>query len=165
MEFLDTPVAVPPTLTLFVGHNAINLGDLEIPSDMLVRGGYVPTVFLRSNTTIERQQEEEAEDQSDEEAYRESLGRPRRRNAGRPRRRSSHTYGLESRNSRILRTRLTMNDASARRRHSIALSNMITWGSAINCLAGNRTCHAASSDSRSDLALGRPGYGRRAVTA
>ncbi|MCA9053617.1 MAG: hypothetical protein KDA75_07255 [Planctomycetaceae bacterium] len=57
IEFTDTPVAVPPTLTIFVQNEAVNLLDLKVPDSIEVLAGYVPTVFHRSNTV----QEQEAE--------------------------------------------------------------------------------------------------------
>jgi hypothetical protein len=60
MEFTDTPVAVPPTLTLFVQNEAVNLDELQIPKGIEVSIGYVPTVFHKSNTTIEQQREKDA---------------------------------------------------------------------------------------------------------
>jgi len=58
MEFLAAPVAVPPTLTIFVQNEAIDLDALKIPDGITVEGGYVPTVFHRFNTKHERDQEE-----------------------------------------------------------------------------------------------------------
>ena len=60
MEFTATPVAVPPTLTIFVQNEVVDLDKLKIPEGIAVSSGYVPTVFHRSNTTIEKKQEEEA---------------------------------------------------------------------------------------------------------
>ena len=60
MEFTAAPVAVPPTLTLFVQNEAIDLSEVKIPPNIQVSMGYVPTVFHKSNTTIEKQKEEEA---------------------------------------------------------------------------------------------------------
>ena len=60
MEFTAAPVAVPPTLTIFVQNESVNLAELEIPDGIVVSIGYVPTVFHKSNTTIELQQEKEA---------------------------------------------------------------------------------------------------------
>jgi hypothetical protein len=54
IEFVDVPVAVPPTLTLFVGHDLIHLDELEIPEGIDVRFGYVPTVFHKANTKQEQ---------------------------------------------------------------------------------------------------------------
>lgn len=62
MEFTATPVAVPPTLTIFVQNESIELDKLEIPDGIEVLAGYVPTVFHKSNTTIEQQREKEATD-------------------------------------------------------------------------------------------------------
>ena len=60
MEFTAAPVAVPPTLTIFVQNEVVDLDKLKIPEGIAVSSGYVPTVFHRSNTTIEKKQEEEA---------------------------------------------------------------------------------------------------------
>jgi hypothetical protein len=57
MEFTAAPVAVPPTLTIFVQHKLVDLNKLTIPKGMTVTSGYVPTVFHRSNT---KQEEAEA---------------------------------------------------------------------------------------------------------
>jgi hypothetical protein len=62
MEFTAAPVAVPPTLTVFVQNESVNLAELEIPDGIVVAIGYVPTVFHKSNTTIEREWEKEAAD-------------------------------------------------------------------------------------------------------
>lgn len=57
IEFEDVPVAVPPTLTLFVGHKSIDLKGLEIPDSIQVQHGYVPTVFHKWNTKREKERE------------------------------------------------------------------------------------------------------------
>jgi len=49
MEFTEAPVAVPPTLTIFVQNTIVKLDDLKIPPNIAVSRGYVPTVFHRSN--------------------------------------------------------------------------------------------------------------------
>jgi hypothetical protein len=59
MEFLAAPVAVPPTLTIFVQNDSVTLEELQIPNEIIVTGGYLPGVFHRSNTTTEKKQEEE----------------------------------------------------------------------------------------------------------
>jgi hypothetical protein len=66
MEFIAAPIAVPPTLTIFVQNEAINLDELKIPEGIHVESGYVPTVFHRSNTVDEKQREEEAARNGDE---------------------------------------------------------------------------------------------------
>ena len=58
MEFLAAPVAVPPTLTIFVQNDAVDLEALRIPDGIIVESGYVPTVFHRFNTKHERDQTE-----------------------------------------------------------------------------------------------------------
>jgi hypothetical protein len=60
MEFTAAPVAVPPTLTIFVRNESVRLAELKIPAGIEVTSGYLPTVFYRSNTTIEQKREEEA---------------------------------------------------------------------------------------------------------
>jgi hypothetical protein len=53
MEFTAAPIAVPPTLTIFVQHKLVDLEKLKIPDGITVTSGYVPTVFHRSNTKQE----------------------------------------------------------------------------------------------------------------
>ncbi|QDU54371.1 hypothetical protein [Aeoliella mucimassa] len=53
MEFTAAPVAVPPTLTLFVQNEKIKLDELKIPDGLAVDFGYVPTVFHQANTKLE----------------------------------------------------------------------------------------------------------------
>ena len=53
MEFTAAPVAVPPTLTIFVQNKAVDLDKLKIPEGITVMSGYVPTVFHKSNTKQE----------------------------------------------------------------------------------------------------------------
>jgi hypothetical protein len=55
MKFTGAPVAVPPTLTIFVRNQAVNLDELKVPEGIELSSGYVPTVFHRSNTIEERQ--------------------------------------------------------------------------------------------------------------
>ena len=59
MEFTAAPVAVPPTLTIFVQNDSVKLKELKIPEGIDVSMGYVPTVFHKSNTTLEQQREKE----------------------------------------------------------------------------------------------------------
>ncbi|MEZ6054008.1 MAG: hypothetical protein R3C02_21870 [Planctomycetaceae bacterium] len=54
MEFEQAPVAVPPSLTLFVGHKLIDLDQLVIPPRIQVRSGNLPTLFDKSHTKQER---------------------------------------------------------------------------------------------------------------
>lgn len=66
MIFADVPVAVPPTLTIFVGHEAVRLDELEIPSGVKVSMGYLPRMWHEANlvdTTPEMPQEEEKADE------------------------------------------------------------------------------------------------------
>jgi hypothetical protein len=60
MEFIGTPVAVPPTLTIFVQNETVELDKLKIPEGIDILAGPVPAVFHKSNTTIEKQREQEA---------------------------------------------------------------------------------------------------------
>ena len=79
MEFTAVPVAVPPTLTLFVQNDGVDLDELQIPDGIDVSAGYVPTGFLKSNTTLERDREKEAEDRDPErerELVRQKLDEP-----------------------------------------------------------------------------------------
>ena len=62
MEFEACPVAVPPTLTLFVQNPVIELERLEIPKEIRVLEGYVPSVFHKSNTKQEREARERLAD-------------------------------------------------------------------------------------------------------
>jgi hypothetical protein len=60
MEFTATPEAIPPTLTIFVQNEVVNLDALTIPEGIDVLAGYVPTVFHKSNTTIEQKNAKDA---------------------------------------------------------------------------------------------------------
>lgn len=60
MEFTAAPVAVPPTLTIFVRNESIQLDEIKIPDGVSVTKGYVPTLFHKSNTTAEKRREKEA---------------------------------------------------------------------------------------------------------
>lgn len=60
MEFTAAPIAVPPTLTIFVQNNAVDLEKLQIPKGITVTSGNVPTVFHRFNTKDELKREEAA---------------------------------------------------------------------------------------------------------
>jgi hypothetical protein len=64
MEFTAAPIAVPPTLTIFVQNDAMKLDDLKIPDGITVEAGYVPTVFHRSNTTLEAKLEAKPADEA-----------------------------------------------------------------------------------------------------
>lgn len=59
MEFTAAPIAVPPSLTIFVQNESIHLDKLRIPEGIQVASGYVPTVFHRFSTTSEKRREEE----------------------------------------------------------------------------------------------------------
>ena len=63
MKFVAVPTAVPPTLTIFVQNESVLLEDLKIPKGVEVAAGYVPTVFHKSNTMREQQQEKAATNQ------------------------------------------------------------------------------------------------------
>lgn len=58
MKFVDTPVAVPPTLTIFVMHPLVDLSALKIPTNITVKYGHLPGPFHRSNTTLEKELEQ-----------------------------------------------------------------------------------------------------------
>lgn len=45
IEFTAAPVAVPPTLTIFVGNPAVKLRELKIPKEVEVIHGNVPGTF------------------------------------------------------------------------------------------------------------------------
>jgi hypothetical protein len=60
MEFTAAPIAVPPTLTIFVGNPAVKLEEIKIPKEIQVISGYLPLVFERFNTKDEKKREEEA---------------------------------------------------------------------------------------------------------
>jgi hypothetical protein len=60
MEFQAVPVAVPPTLTIFVQNDTSDLDQLKVPAGISVEAGYVPTLFYRSHTKAEKQREEKA---------------------------------------------------------------------------------------------------------
>ncbi len=61
IEFEACPVAVPPTLTLFVQHPVIDLSKLKIPAGVTVAEGYLPTVFHQPNTKQDREQREKSQ--------------------------------------------------------------------------------------------------------
>lgn len=60
MEFTAAPVAVPPTLTIFVQNKAVNLEQLKIPKGINVSSGYVPRVFHQFNTKDEQKRKDDA---------------------------------------------------------------------------------------------------------
>ena len=62
LEFTATPEAVPPTLTIFVQNESIELDKLEIPDGIDVSAGDVPLVFHKYHTTSELQREKAATD-------------------------------------------------------------------------------------------------------
>lgn len=49
IEFTAVPVAIPPTLTIFVGNPTVKLRELKIPSEVEVVHGDVPGAFHRWN--------------------------------------------------------------------------------------------------------------------
>lgn len=73
MEFTATPEAVPPTLTIFVQNEVVNLDELKIPEGIDVFAGYVPTVFHKSNTTIEQREAKEGPKTPAPESQRDKL--------------------------------------------------------------------------------------------
>ncbi len=52
IEFTAAPVAIPPTLTIFVQNERVKLDELKIPDGISVSAGYVPTDFHRSNRKV-----------------------------------------------------------------------------------------------------------------
>lgn len=69
IQFVETPVAVPPTLTLFVQNELVDLDAIEVPDGIEVVEGYVPTIFHQWNTTDEEERKKQA---ASEEAKREA---------------------------------------------------------------------------------------------
>ncbi|QDU40906.1 hypothetical protein Mal4_52690 [Maioricimonas rarisocia] len=65
MEFESVPVAVPPTLTLFVSNDIMVLDQLEAPPGVEVAFGYGSGLFLKSNTSREREASEKAKSGDD----------------------------------------------------------------------------------------------------
>jgi hypothetical protein len=57
IEFTGTPIAVPPTLTIFVQNELVDLDKLSIPKGVQVLAGYVPLHFHRWNTVQEKERE------------------------------------------------------------------------------------------------------------
>jgi len=57
IEFLAAPVAVHPTLTIFVQNDLIDLQEITIPDGVAVSAGYVPNMFHRWNTRSEKERE------------------------------------------------------------------------------------------------------------
>ena len=53
MTFTDVPVAVPPTLTIYVANEKVDLDKLEIPNGVEVVVGDCPRVYHKWNTDIE----------------------------------------------------------------------------------------------------------------
>jgi hypothetical protein len=49
MRFDNVPVAVPPTLTIFVGNDSIDLTKIRIPERIHVSPGYLPRLWHASN--------------------------------------------------------------------------------------------------------------------
>jgi hypothetical protein len=60
IEFVAASVAVPPTLTIFVQNDVVDLDSLKLPKGISASAGYVPTEFHRWNTKQEKQQKEKA---------------------------------------------------------------------------------------------------------
>jgi hypothetical protein len=54
IEFTAAPVAIPPTLTIFVQNDSVKLDDLKIPSEIEVSLGSVPRVFHQMNSKTEK---------------------------------------------------------------------------------------------------------------
>jgi hypothetical protein len=55
MQFTACPVAVPPTLTIFVGNPVIDVTQLKVPANVTVTEGYLPRHFKTWNRKIEPQ--------------------------------------------------------------------------------------------------------------
>jgi len=53
MTFLSAPIAIPPTLTVFVQNELVELNELKIPAGMDVCVGNVPSVFHDASATAE----------------------------------------------------------------------------------------------------------------
>jgi hypothetical protein len=53
MEFLAAPIAVPPTLVIYVENKAIDLNQLEIPANITVESGGLPGLFHISNIKVD----------------------------------------------------------------------------------------------------------------
>lgn len=64
MEFTAAPVAVPPTLTVFVQNESVKLKELKIPKGISVSMGNIPTLFHRSNTKTEKERQKETSNQN-----------------------------------------------------------------------------------------------------
>lgn len=62
IEFTAAPVAVPPTLTLFVANEKIDLDRLKVPEGIEVIAGGIPGPFLLWNDKREQVTEEEAKE-------------------------------------------------------------------------------------------------------
>ena len=54
VEFTAVPVAVPPTLTIFVQNEIVHLDQIKIPAGITVTMGGVPTLFHQFNTKDEK---------------------------------------------------------------------------------------------------------------
>jgi hypothetical protein len=53
MEFTGVPLAVPPTLVIYVENNAIDLEKLDIPANITVESGGLPGLFHISNLKVD----------------------------------------------------------------------------------------------------------------
>lgn len=53
MTFLSAPIAIPPTLTVFVQNELVELNELKIPAGMDVCVGNVPSLFHDASATAE----------------------------------------------------------------------------------------------------------------
>lgn len=58
IEFDGVPVAVPPSLTIFVQHKWCKLDEIKIPAGISVSAGYVPMGFYRSNFKSDQSEKE-----------------------------------------------------------------------------------------------------------
>jgi hypothetical protein len=68
MEFEKTPVAVPPTLTIFVGNEVVDLKKLRIPQGVHISIGDLPTLWHESNLIERKPKKSEVDVAAAEEA-------------------------------------------------------------------------------------------------
>lgn len=67
MQFEEVPVAVPPTLTLFVGEPVIDLEKLKIPDGVLVREGGLPRQWHSAKMTFPKKDRPATKPKSEKE--------------------------------------------------------------------------------------------------
>lgn len=61
MEFEKAPIAVPPTLTIFVGNEVVDVKQLRIPAGVHVSIGYLPRLWHESNLIEPKPKKPEAQ--------------------------------------------------------------------------------------------------------